>query len=112
MGAATSESGTKRTCRSSLAMSVVGVPDLAQDMGSHSQSITSLGRPSSGAGKARPNILSMTPMGDSVGSIEFAPFLRFLCVSYFDCSACRVVNWFTVTFTPSLVPSGPVESTV
>ena len=32
--------------------------------------------------------------------------------SYFDCSTCRVVNWFTVPFTPSLLPSGPVESTV
>ena len=47
-----------------------------------------------------------------MGSTELAPLLRSLCVSYFDCSTCRVVNWFTVPFTPSLVPSGPVESTV
>ena len=40
------------------------------------------------------------------------PVASIFCVLYFDCSTCNVVNWFTVPFTPSLVPSGPVESTV
>jgi hypothetical protein len=44
----------------------------------------------------------------SITSDKVATDLRVFCVPYFE----SVVNWFTVPFTPSLVPSGRVESTV
>jgi hypothetical protein len=74
----------------------------------HSQSITS-----SGSRQARPSVLSVSRRLYAARSVDRVrpPLLRFLGVSSFDRSTCRVVNWFIVPFTPSLLPSGPGEST-
>jgi hypothetical protein len=51
---------------------------------------------------------SLSDRDASIICYKVATELRVLCVPYFE----SVVNWFTVPFTPSLVPSGRVESTV